>query len=311
MADINKIAEYFPGARDFHPAEMIAFRGDVLSYRANLKTAGFSTDAQGFRHSTFENKPYSVADCIRSRRYGLVLGASNIFGAGVAGNENTLASLLADRFGFPFGNASMPGANSRTLNALLIGLMAGSAQPPAIVLLSNGGDLGNFCDAGYVDPIFGSPNHLQSKLIRSQEQPVQADNRVDALLVFTSLWLSAIATVCRARKVPLVLLHQSTFFEKKAPSARERECKLGEATSPGQKRQFQNFRKSSGPFFAKRQELARRFNLPIVGVGLTEKLTFLDEFHLDPEGMKVMSEAAAEVIAPILDTGGTARAAEA
>jgi len=311
MADSKKVAEYYPAVRDFRAKEMILFRGDVLSYRANIDNPSYSTDAQGFRHSTLGGKLYSVADCTRAPRYGLVLGASNVFAAGLGGNENTMASRLSERFGFPFANAAMPGANSRTLNSLLVGLMAGASQPPEVVVLSNGGDLANFCDAGFVDPIFGSPNYVQSKLIRKLGLAAEVDDQLGALLVFTSLWVSAMATLCRVRNVPLVLLHQSTIFEKLKPSRQEQDCRLGEARSRGQERLFANFRKFNAPFFDKRQELARRFNLPIAGVGLTERLSFIDEFHLDADGMKVLSEAVADTVAPLLEKSGSKAKVEA
>lgn len=304
MADINKIAERYPAVRDFRMTDLIGFRGDVLSYWANLDKPSFSTDAQGFRHSTFGGKTLSVAECTQGPRYGIVLGASNLFASGVAGNENIMASRLAERFGFPFANAAMPGGNSRNLNSLLVGLMAGAKQPPAIVVLSNGGDLANFCEAGFVDPIFGSPNHVQLKAITERGMKADTDSHFDALLVFTTLWTSATAALCRARKVPLVLVHQSTFFEKTKPTAVERECQLGEPTRASQQRLFANFRKYNPPFFAKRRELAKRFKLPIAGVGLTEKLAFIDEFHLDTEGITVLSKAVGDTVEPLLDGAG-------
>lgn len=311
MADSTKISEHYPAVRDFRPKELILFRGDVLSYRANLETPSYSTDAQGFRHSMLGGKSYSVADCLQSRRYGLILGASNVFAVGLGGNENTMASLLAERFGFPFANASMPGANTRTLNSLFVGLMAGASKAPDVVILSNGGDLANFCDAGFVDPIFGSPNYVQSKIIRKLGLAAEVDDQLDALLVFTSLWVSTMAALCKARKIPLVLLHQSTFFEKSAPTEVERDCKLGETNRRGQMRLFGNFRKFNGPFFAKRQELAKRFDLPIAGVGLSDQLSFIDEFHVDAAGMKVLSDAVADTIAPLVEGGESKAKAKA
>ncbi len=98
---------------------------------------------------------------MQSERYCLVLGASNSFG--VAGDENTMASLLSERLGFPFANCAMPGANSRNLNSLLISTIAGAPRPPSIVIFSSGGYLGTFCDASYADPVFGSPSHNQRR----------------------------------------------------------------------------------------------------------------------------------------------------
>ena len=116
MANREKILELRPELADFRTKLNVTMRGDVLTYFPNKRCASFSTDAGGFRHSVFDGREYSVADCLRSERCGLVLGASNVFGSGVAGNENVMASLLAERFGFPFANAAMPGANSRNLH---------------------------------------------------------------------------------------------------------------------------------------------------------------------------------------------------
>ena len=301
MADSTKIAEHFPGVADFKLSELTALRGDVISYRANIDKPSFSTDAQGFRHTEMGGRKLSVAECIQSPRYGITLGASNFFAPGIAGNENTLASRLSERFGFPFANASMPGGNSRNLNSLLVGLLAGAKQPPAMVIFSNGGDLANFCNAGFVDPIFGSPNYVQMKGASDPPAEVDADTEFRRLLVFTGLWTSAIAALCRLQKIPLSIAHQATFFEKSTPSTREKACSLGEAKHAPMKRLFANFRKYGPPFFANREELARRFALPIVGVGMSDRLTFFDEFHLDVEGLGLLSDAVAEVIAPIMD----------
>jgi lysophospholipase L1-like esterase len=302
MADTKKILEHHPAMADFRLSDLIGFRGDVLTYWANFQRDSFSTNAQGFRHSTFGGKTMSVVDCTQSERYGIVLGASNIFGVGLAGNENALASLLAERFGFPFANAAMPGGNSRNLQALLIGLMAGARQPPAVVVLSNGGDLANFCEATFVDPIFGSPNHVQLKAISDLGQSADPDRNFQRLMVFTSLWTSATATLCRARKTPLVMVHQSTFFEKTQPSSLEKECALGRPRRPAQKTLLERFRKYNAPFFAKRKELAERFKIPLAGVD-TELLTFVDEFHLDRDGTRTLAKAVGDAIEPLLSGG--------
>lgn len=302
MANYKKIAEHYPAISDFRLSDLIGFRGDVLSYWANRKRDSFSTDAQGFRHSTFGGKTLSVVDCTQSERYGIVLGASNIFGIGVAGNENALASLLAERFGFPFANAAMPGGNSRNLHALLIGLIAGARQPPAVIVLSNGGDLANFCEAGMVDPVFGSPNRMQMKSIEFGKLKVDPNAQFDRLSTFSSLWASATATLCRLYKSPLVMTHQSTFFEKRSPTPSEVECGLGKAERPGQKIVFARFKSVNPRFFAKRAEIAKQLGLPLAGVD-TERLTFVDEFHLDRDGTRTLAKAVGDVIEPLLSGG--------
>ena len=77
MANYPKIVELRPEMADFFGnRRLIAFRGDVLTYWANTRTETFSTDPAGFRHSTLGGKEYSVAECVQSERYGIVLGAS-------------------------------------------------------------------------------------------------------------------------------------------------------------------------------------------------------------------------------------------
>ncbi|MEO7602813.1 MAG: hypothetical protein ABIS39_06070 [Sphingomicrobium sp.] len=300
MANYSKIIEHYPEMADFPLNELIAFRGDILSYRGNLKRASFSTDAQGFRHSTLDGKTMSVVDCIRSDRYGIVLGASNIFGTGVAGNENTLPSLLADRFGFPFANAAMPGGNSRNLHTSLVGLLAGARQPPAVVILSNGGDLANFCEAGIVDPVFGSPNRMQMKRVETNSLNVDLEAQFERLLVFSALWASATATLCRMYKTPLVMAHLSSFFAKTEPTPVELDCKLGQPERPGQRIVLSRFAAFTPRFVAKRAEIAKNLNMPLAGAGLLDRLTFVDEFHLDRDGVRMLSQAVGDTIEPLV-----------
>ena len=311
MANYQKIVEQRPEMADFFGnRRLIAFRGDVLSYMANTTCDAFSTDAAGFRHSTLGGKSYAVADCVRSERYGIVLGASNLFGFGVPGNENTLPSLLAERFGFPFANASMPGGNSRNLHALLVGLIAGAKNSPAVVVHSSGGELANFCESNLADPIFGSPNRSQLKSLKERGGVnADPDQGFPRLLAFTALWTSALATTCRAYKAGFVLIHQSTFFEKANPTAAELESGLGEPFHPSQSMQFANHRKFNKPFYAKRKAIADTLKVPLAGWGLTGELSFMDEFHADAEGTRRMSQAIGDEIEAILGSESSARRA--
>ena len=306
MANYQKILELRPELADFfRNRQRIGFRGDVLAYWANLSTESYSTDAAGFRHSSLNGKEYSVADCVRSGRYGIVLGASNLFGFGVAGNENCMASLLAERFGFPFANAAMPGGNSRNLHALLLGLIAGAPQRPAVVVHSSGIDLAGFCESSIADPIFGSPNRSQLKTLKDSGHSIEsdADENFPRAVAFTGLWTSALANACRAYKVPFVLIHQSTFFEKKKPTALETECRLGVAFNPTQEVQFANHRKFDERFYAERKAIADRLKVPLAGWGVGDEITFIDEFHCDRDGIRVMSKAVGDEIEPLLSSG--------
>ena len=300
MADHSKVLEHYPAMADFNIKELIRTRGDVLCYRANLQRGSFSTDERGFRHSIFQGRTMSVSDCMRSERYGIVLGASNIFAVGLAGNENCMASLLAERFGFPFANAAMPGGNSRNLNALLTGLVAQTARRPAVVVLSNGGDLANFCESSMADPIFGSPNRLQVKVHNDAGITADADNQLPGLLAFMSLWTTMTARRCRRLKAALVMVHQSTFFEKTKPSAIELDCALGQPSRSRNAPMFDRFSKYNAPFFAHRKEVAERLGVPLAGLGLSDQLTYIDEFHCTGEGTRILAQDVGDKIEPLL-----------
>jgi hypothetical protein len=298
MADYRKIIELRPEVAEFiRFRRSIHYRGDVLAYPPNIRSESFSTDALGFRHSMLRGKNFSVADCIQSERYGIILGASNTFGFGVAGNENCMASLLADRFGFPFANCAMPGANSRNLHSLLLSFIARGAHRPVVVVHSSGGDLGNFCESSVADPTFGSPNRGQLKSATSPSGAApDPDRNYPRLLAFTSLWTSVIAALCRAQAVGLVLAHQTTFFEKTDPNGFELEAGLGEPFNPGQERQFENHRKFNEGFYLERRSVAEGMEIPIPGWDLTDQLGFVDEFHCDREGIRVLSEPLGDAI---------------
>ena len=301
MANYQRIMQLRPEMADFFQnREQIGYRGDVLAYRAKTSTDSFSIDSSGFRHSMFGGKTFSVAECRQSSRYGIVLGASNLFGFGVAGNENCMPSLLAERFGFPFANAAMPGANSRNLNSLLVGLLASAPKPPAVVIHSSGGDLASFCESSLADPIFGSPNRYQFKSLKDSGLGPDPDQNFPRVLTFTALWTSAMASLCRVYGTDLVLIHQSTFFEKTKPNAFELECALGEPAHPKQERQFANHRKYNEPFYLKRKAIADHLQIPLAGWAMTDQLGFLDEFHCDRDGIRLMSEAVGDKVEPLL-----------
>src|SRR5262245_31896911 len=217
-----------PEVREFIRNRRWVHRGDVVTYGPNVRCNSFSTDAAGFRHSMFRGQDMSVRDCLQSERYGLVLGPSSVYGFGLAGNENTMPSLLADRFGFPFANIGLPEGNSRNLYSLLASFIARSNHPPSAVVHISGGDYTNFCYTSVADPVFGSPNLKQMAMVleeRGGRPP--ADQQIGALLAFTSLWMRAVVELCRLRAVPVILSDDTTFFEKRNPSEIERESELG------------------------------------------------------------------------------------
>lgn len=301
MANYQNIVRLRPEVREFIRNRRWVHRGEVIVYGPNIRCGGFSTDAAGFRHSTFQGQTLAVADCVRRERYGLVLGSSNLYGFGLAGNENTIPSLLAERFGFPFAGLALPEANSRNLHALLLSVVARAPSPPAIVIHMSGGDFTSFCYTSIADPVFGSPNLKQMDIVVKERGGVpDAAAQVPALLAFSSLWSRAIALFCRARKLPIVLGNDSTFFEKRDPSDVERESKLGEASSPTQQRQFDTHRRFANDFYRRRAALAAKLRVPLAGPGPSNQLGFVDEFHYDRDGTRLLADDFAAAVAPLL-----------
>src|SRR5689334_7397675 len=117
MANFQTIMRLRPDYREFVRHRRLVHRGDTVVVAPNIRSEPFSTDAGGFRHSVFKRETLAAADVVNRDRYGLVLGSSHIFGLGLAGNENTLPSLLGEHFGFPFANISLPEGNSRNLSS--------------------------------------------------------------------------------------------------------------------------------------------------------------------------------------------------
>ena len=301
MANYQNIMRLRPEVREFVRNRRWVHRGDVLLYGPNIRSASFSTDATGFRHSVFNGETMSVRKCIERERYGLVLGPSSVYGFGLAGNENTMPSVLAERFGFPFANIGLPEGNSRNLSALLYAIIARAQHPPTIVLHISGGDYTNFCYTQIADPVFGSPNLKQMKMVmeeRGGSPPV--DRQIQPLLRFTTLWIRAIAEICRSRQIPLVLADDTTFFEKREPSELERESELGKGFGPTQQRQFETHKRFVGHYHGCRKQVAAELRVPLAGPGKSNDIGFIDEFHYDREGTRALCDDFAKAMESLL-----------
>jgi hypothetical protein len=301
MAHYPTIVRHRPEVRDFIRHRRWVHRGDVIAYGPNIACDAFSTDALGFRHSSFAGRDWSLADCAGAERYGLVLGPSSIYGFGLAGNAHTFPSLLAERFGFPFANVGLPEGNSRNLYGQLAAVCARAPRPPAAVIHVSGGDYTSFCYAGIADPVFGPPN-LKQVEAAVQERGGYPDpaRQIGPLLAFTSLWIRAVATLCRALEVPLVLADDTTFFEKREPNDLDRECRLGEPGGAAQKRQFALSKRFAEDYHTRRRQLAEQLGVPLAGPGLSNQLGFIDEFHYDADGTRELADAYAAALAPLL-----------
>lgn len=301
MANYQNIIRLRPEVRQFIRNRRWVHRGDTIFYGPNIRCDGFSTDAGGFRHSTFRGETLSVGDCTQRDRYGLVLGPSSVYGFGLAGNENTMPSLLAEHFGFPFANIGLPEGNSRNLFALLLGIVARSSRPPTAVVHISGGDFTNFCYTAIADPMFGSPNLKQvGMVLKERGGRPQAEQQMPALLAFTSLWIRTIADLCRANRIPLVLADDTTFFEKARPNEIEKESELGEPFNAAQAQQFDTHKRFVADYHTRRKTVAEKIGVPLAGPGITNKLGFVDEFHYDADGTRDLVNDFAKALEPLL-----------
>lgn len=301
MADYQKIVRHRPEVRDFIRNRRWIHRGEAISYGPNIRCGAFSTDGVGYRHSTLGARTFSVADCLANDRYGLVLGPSSVYGFGLPGNENTLPSLLAEHFGFPFANIGLPEGNSRNLFSILLNILSRSPRRPAVVLHISGGDYTSFCYTGIADPVFGPPNLLQNKIaLKERGGRPEPKQQMQHLIAFTTLWINAVIDLTRARKVPLVLADDTTFFEKRDPSDLDRECRLGEPSNPAQKIQFEIHKRFRADYHSARHVLAQRRGVPIAGPGLSNDLGFVDEFHYDLDGTRALRDDFARAIETVV-----------
>ena len=290
-----------PEVREFVRNRRWVHRGDVVTYGPNISCGSFSTDGAGFRHSIFGGETLSVRDCLQRERYGLVLGPSSVYGFGLAGNENTMPSLLAERFGFPFANVGLPEGNSRNLFSLLAAFIARAPRPPAVVLHISGGDFTSFCYTSVADPVFGPPNLLQmQRVLKERGGAPAAEKQMKPLLAFTTLWIRSIGQLCRMSGVPLVLGNDTTFFEKPKPSQLDRECELGKPFSAAQKRQFAIHNKFVDQYGDRRKAVAEALGVPLAGPGRPNSLGFIDEFHYDRDGTRALCDDFAKAIDTLL-----------
>ena len=301
MANYEAIMRLRPEVREFVRNRRWVHRGDVLFYGANTKGEHFSTDQGGFRHSVFKGKTVGIPDIANYQRYGLVLGPSNVYGFGLAGNENTIPSVLAEHFGFPFFNMGLPEGNSRSLFSLLMATLARAQRKPDIVLHLSGGDFTSFCYTAVADPVFGPPNLKQMDMVIKERggRPDPA-KQITPLLNFTALWIKAMGRLCRSARVPFVLGEDVTFFEKAGPTGLDMECELGKPLGKRQELQFETHKNFVRAYHDRRQAVAKSLGVPLPGPSFGNDIGFIDEFHYDREGTRALCDHFAAAIEPLL-----------
>jgi hypothetical protein len=301
MANYDIIIKRRPRFGEFVLHKRLIHRGDVLFFPPNYSSDVFSTDGRGWRHTSFDGESLSVADILKRDRYGIVLGTSRSFGIGLEGNEKTMSSLLSERFGLPFANVALPQGNSRNLSDLLYAFVTRAPKPPTAVVHFSGGDLTGLAYGSLCDPVFGSPNPKVVAIAQKERRGVPPlEKSVDAMLAFTTLWTRSIATLCRRRRIALVLVDDSTFFEKKKPSAWDVEAELGRSPRPLDQRWFENHKVLADRFYERRATIAERLKIPLAGPKRPVDIGFIDEFHYDEDGTRVMVEHIGEALEPLL-----------
>jgi hypothetical protein len=301
MANYEIITQRRPSFREFFLQRRLIHRGDVLFFPANYSSETFSTDGRGFRHTVFGGETLSVAEILKRERYGLVLGTSRSFGIGVEGNENTIPSLLSERFGFPFANVALPQGNSRNLACLFYSFLSRAPNRPSAVVHFSGGDLTGLAYTSFADPVFGSPNPKHAPIVEKEyggRRP--PEKSVNAMLAFTALWTQFIALTCRGQKIPMVLADDSNFFEKKEPSPADVEAQLGTPFHQIETFWFEGYKAFSDRFYERRAAVAKRLGIPLAGPTRPHDLGFIDEFHLDEDGTRTMAGHLGDALEPLL-----------
>ncbi|HVM23062.1 MAG TPA: hypothetical protein VM308_07165 [Sphingomicrobium sp.] len=300
MANYERIMRLRPEVRQFLRSRRWVHRGDVIAYGPNIRCDAFSTDEQGFRHSTFGGATLSAREAIAHERYGLVLGPSNVYGFGLAGNENTIPSLLAERLGFPFANISLPEGTSRNLYGLLAAIVDEARNPPTAVVHISGGDFTAVCYTAIADPVFGPPNLKQMDMALRERGGFPAEPQIEPLLAFTRLWTRAIGQLCEGCGARLVFGNDTTFFEKRNPSEFELQCELGKSVAPAQELRFATHKRYVRDFAANRDAMAKSLGVPIAGPGLANDLGFIDEYHYDAAGTQALAQDFGDALEALL-----------
>ena len=283
MADYRKVAQHFPAVRDYLRSRKWTRRGDVTAYAPGIETPSFSTDRFGFRHTVFARERLGVADIDRLTRYSLVLGASHVFGFGLAGNHQTFASQLSEGLGHPCLGVSFPEGVTRVLHATLLRILSGASRKPERIFVLAGGDLTRFCYSGRCDPLFGSPDFIGMPPPTSTEEVRAA---VPHLQYFTAFWLEQCRQAAAAAGSRFVLGDEPTFFEKSAPDAIEAACALGIGSGPHDR--LANYRLVSEDCRRTRRQIRDRLGLR-PWPNHDNAYGYIDEFHYRADTIGVLT----------------------
>jgi len=280
MANYLAVARHFPAVRDYLRNRRWVRRGDVVAYAPSLSAACFSTDAFGFRHTEWRGSRHGIATCEAGGRYGLVFGASHVFGFGLGSNAETLPSRLSERLGFPCLTVSYPEADTRTLYATYLRIVTTSPHPPALAALFDGGDLTRFCYSGKADPLFGSPD-FEAPV--DAAAPATSPEDIARLIAFSGFWRQQFAALSSRAGIPFLSGVDYTFLDKPGPDAIESACGLGETTTPACARRFEAHRAAVMAWHGSRAVFRENVLKARPWAGDMEERRFVGEFHFIDE----------------------------
>ncbi len=286
MANYRAIIRHFPAARHYLQQRKWVARGDVLAYAPGWQTSAFSTDNYGFRQTWFRGQNIGLESIGEHKRVGLVLGASHLFGFGLAGNDETLPSQLARMLGHPVFGVAFPEADTRALYSTLLRVLQQYPGRVGEVVLLTGGDFTRYCYTGKADPLFGPP----LARISASEAVTDAQTQLTNLMYFSSFWTAACAELATRSGARFYLAEDYTFFEKTIADPTETACNLGTPRNDRQSRRFAAHRAHVVEFGMERRRLADALKLPLIRFPEADELLFIDEFHYRAETQTRIAE---------------------
>lgn len=281
MANYKAIAQQYPSTLPYLRARIWAREGGILIYRPSQTTIAFSTDAFGFRRSTFEGETTSVERKSSLDKYSLVLGSSHVFGFGLPGNNATFASTFAARLGHPVLNLCLPEANTGDL----VKSLETHIDPAKVdrAILFPGGSFTRFCYSGVSSPIDGPPGPQASA--EASFENADAPQMLENLVRYQMRHIARMAEIFAAADVPFYVVDDLTFFEKSEPTEVERLNGLGTPAAPQGQPRFDRHRRTIGTY---REGLFPQLagkDIRVLDFGGVDDIDFIDEFHYNAQSI--------------------------
>ncbi len=288
MANYKLVAKKHPTVVPYLRARIWQRQGETLIYRPMAQTNAFSTDSLGFRKSTFDGDSFSVDRSIPYDHYSVILGSSHMFGFGLPGNEDTMASRMAAKLGHPVLNMSLPEANTNDL----MNAAAKHLDPKRLhtAILFPGGSFTRFCYTGLCSPFDGPPPlHVKAADQKGGEN-ADSPEMFENLLRFQKRHIVKMAEAFARTSGSLYVVDEATFLEKSEPSEAEIEGKLGIAPQPQGQIRFERHKKLIGPYRERLFADLKSEGIKVLEFGSVDDITFIDEFHYDAPSVERIVE---------------------